>query len=369
MYPVVLLLLCVLSAYAQSPQELLKQAVTAQQSGDLDTAIKGYRTLLEKYPNIPEIRSNLGAALAAKGQYAEAVTEYRRALTLKENDQVRLNLALAYYKTGDLSSAVDNLQKIYAKSPANTQVLTVLGDSYLQLGRYKDVIKILAPVQQADPENPAWNYMLGTALIRDGQINQGQLIIDKILRKGESAEVHFLMGTTKYMTMDFSGARDDFAKAVSLNPELPDLFSYYGMALLATGDQEGARKAFERELQSNPNNFESNLHLGVLLRNDENYDGALKYLNHALQVRPADPGARYQIASIELSRDQLTDACRDLESLIRDSPDFMEAHVSLATVYFRQKRKADGERERAIYAKLNAKRRQANEVAVKAQPQ
>ena len=129
---------------------------------------------------------------------------------------------------------------------------------------------------------------------------------------------------------------------------MPDLFSYYGMALLSTGDQDGAKVAFQRALKQNPNDFESNLHMGVLLRHDEKYDEALQYLRHALDMRPGDPGARYQIATIEMARDQLDLACRDLERLVKDSPDFIEAHVSLATVYFRQKRKEDGERERAI---------------------
>jgi tetratricopeptide (TPR) repeat protein len=207
--------------------------------------------------------------------------------------------------------------------------------------------------------------MLGMALLRNGQVQEGQVVIDRILHNGDSAEARLLLGTSKYMSSDFSGARDDFAKAVELNPNLPDLFSYYGMALLSTGDQDGAKAAFLRELKQNPNDFESNLHMGVLLRHDENYDEALKYLHHALEIRPGDPGARYQIATIEISRDQLDAACRDLEALVKDHPNFIEAHVSLATVYFRQKRKADGDRERAIFAKLNAERQAKNEVAAK----
>ena len=372
MYRVVVPLLVVGCAYAQTPQsprELLKEAVTAQQSGDLDKAVHDYRILLDKYPNIPEIRSNFGATLAAQGHYPEAIAEYQRALSLKENSQVRLNLALAYYKTGELTPAVAALKKVRETEPSNLQVITVLADSYLQLGQHKEVVDLLTPIQHADPDNQALTYMLGTALVRDGQSARGQLVIDKLLRNGDSAEVRYLMGTTKVMVSDFSGARDDFAKAVELNPKLPDVYAQYGMTLLSTGDQDGAREAFRKELEINPNNFESNLHMGVLSRHDENYDAALLYLHHALQIRPGDPGVRYQLASIEVSRDQLDDACRDLESLVKDSPDFMEAHVSLATVYFRQKRKADGERERAIFAKLNAQRRQVNEVAVKASPQ
>jgi Tfp pilus assembly protein PilF len=73
---------------------------------------------------------------------------------------------------------------------------------------------------------------------------------------------------------------------------------------------------------------------------------------------------RYQIATVELAKGQLEQAQRELEALVKESPQFTEAHVSLATIYFRQKRKADGERERAIVTKLNAER-QANSPALK----
>jgi hypothetical protein len=47
------------------------------------------------------------------------------------------------------------------------------------------------------------------------------------------------------------------------------------------------------------------------------------------------------------------DAARtELESLVKDYPNFTEAHVSLATVYYRLKRKEDGDRERATVRRL-----------------
>ncbi len=369
MYRVALSVLCagVCSAQGtQSPQDLLKEAIAFQQAGKLDDAIRDYRTLLATYPDIPEIRSNLGAALAGEGHYSEAVTEYKRSLSLKPNLQVQLNLALAYYKTDDLAQAADTLKELHEKEPANVQVLTVLADCYLRLGKNKDLVDLLTPVQRADPDNRTFNYLLGTALVRDGQAAKGQVIIDKILRNGNSAEALLLMGTTKFMVNDFSGALGDFQKAVELDPNLPDVYSYYGLALLSTGDQAGAEKAFLRELNTNPNNFDANLRMGVLLRQDEQNEQALKYLQHALQIRPGDPGVRYQIAALELAKGQVEQASRDLQSLIKDAPQFTEAHVSLATAYYRQKRKADGDRERAIVTQLNAAR-QAKEVAVKSQ--
>lgn len=367
MYRLAVVVLGVGCAFAQvpsAPQELLQQAVAAQQSANFDEAIRNYKLILKQYPSIPEIRSNLGAALAGAGRYSEAIAEYKQALRLKPNPQVRLNLALAYYKVADLNSAVATLKRVRTELPGNVQILTVLADCYLRLGENKDVIELLTPVQSEDPDNQTFNYLLGTALVRDGQAAKGQLIIDKILRNGDSAEARLLMGTTKYMVKDFSGAFSDLQKAVELNPNLPDVYSYYGLALLVTGDQAGAKKAFERELKSNPNNFDANLRMGVLLRQDEDNEAALKYFQHALEVRPGDYGARYQIAAVQLAMGKLVEARRNLEALVKDAPQFTEAHVSLATAYFREKRKADGERERAIVAKLNAER-QANEPTVK----
>jgi tetratricopeptide (TPR) repeat protein len=368
MYRVVVLFLASIIASGQSsrsPQEIVKEAEAAQQAGNFDLAIQDYRLILASYPSIAELRSNLGAALAAQGHYSEAIVEYKRALQAKPGPQVRLNLALAYYKIGDLTEAVPLLKKVYSETPNNPQVLTLLADCYLRLGQNKNVIELLSPRQSNNAGDLAEAYLLGTALVRDGQPEKGQVIIDRILKNGDTAEARLLMGTTKYMVKDFSGALVDLQKAVELNHDLPDVNAYYGLAMLSTGDQAGARKAFERELQVDPNNFDSNLRLGVVARQDQDNALARKYFDHALQIRPGDPGVRYQIAALELAEGKLENAQKDLESLTKDSPDFLEAHVSLATVYFREKRKADGDRERQTVARLNAARAQATEIAAK----
>jgi tetratricopeptide (TPR) repeat protein len=141
---------------------------------------------------------------------------------------------------------------------------------------------------------------------------------------------------------------------VELNPKLPDVYSYYGLSLLATGDMNGAAEAFRKELESNPNDFVSNLQLGVVLKQEQQYDQARSFFDRALRVRPRDPGVRYQIATLDLLTGSVEDARAKLEALTKETPHFVEAHVSLATVYYRLKRKADGDRERELVLKLNA---------------
>jgi len=350
---------------SQSPQELLKQAIASHQAGKLDDAVRDYRAFLGIYPDVVQVRSNLGAALAAQGHYQEAILEYKRALRLAPNPQISLNLARAYYKAAQFPSAIEQLESVGNSLPADLQNVQLLADCYLRTAQNKKVIEILKPLRRGDPDNLAIAYMLGPALVRDGQSGEGQLVIDQILKHGDSAEARLLMGTTKYGANDFSGALADLKRAVELNPALPDAHAYYGLALLGTGDQEGARKAFQQELEINPNNFDANLRLGFLLRQDEDHSAAMPYLARALEVHPGDFGVRYQIATAELALGHIEKAQAELESILKEAPNFTEAHVTLATVYYRQKRKADGDRERAMVERLRAAE-QAAEPALKA---
>jgi Tfp pilus assembly protein PilF len=85
----------------------------------------------------------------------------------------------------------------------------------------------------------------------------------------------------------------------------------------------------------------------------------------ALETRPGDIAVRYQIAAMTLSEGKTDEARRQLESIVKEAPQFTEAHVSLSMAYFRLKRPNDGNRERGIVQKLTAEA-QAKQPGVKA---
>jgi tetratricopeptide (TPR) repeat protein len=354
----VLLVATLLLAQQQQLQQIdpgLKPAIEAHRAGRMDDAIREYRAFLKAKPASLEAHSNLGAALAAQGLFAEAITEYKTALKIAPgNPGISYNLALAYYKTGELTFAARELSTLRALVGDDQRIMLLLGDTWLQLGENDKVVRLLLPVSEKDPSDMGVAYVLGTALMRAGKVYEGQKQLDKILRKGDSAEARLLMGTAKVSAADFSGALAEFQRAVAMNPKVPTLQGAYGQALMATGDTAGAAKAFEAELAQNPNDFPSNLNLAVLKKQDQLYDEAGKLLDRALRLRPGDLGVRYQQATILLAENKTESARLALESILKEAPKFVEAHVSLATVYYRLKRKVDGDRERAIVQQLNA---------------
>ena len=157
-----------------------------------------------------------------------------------------------------------------------------------------------------------------------------------------------MLGMAKRGAQDLAGGLEELAKAVSLNPELPGVHSLYGRALLETGNRDRAQAEFEAELARNPLDFDAHLYLGVLLKEDAKFDEAMAHFERALGVRPGDPGVRYQMVTIYVSRGETDRALPLLEAIVKEAPAFLEAHVTLATVYYRLKRREDGDRERAI---------------------
>src|SRR6185295_8612790 len=195
-----------------------------------------------------DVRSNLGAAYSALGRYEEAIEQYKRALVIDgSNHAIRFNLALAYYKAAWFSEAATELEKFIAAapdSPAAANARLVLADCHVRLGEYKKVIASLSPLADTDPSNRTLAYLLGSALIGDGQLDKGQAIVDRLFRHEDSAEAHLLMASILLLADDAHSALKEAERAIELNARLPGVQACHGRILMRLGDLEKAKAAF-----------------------------------------------------------------------------------------------------------------------------
>jgi tetratricopeptide (TPR) repeat protein len=340
---------------AQDFERLFVRALELQQAGDVLGAIDTYKAALAILPDRADALSNLGAAYVRLGQYDDAIKHYDAAIKLDPvNNAVRLNLALAYYKSARPHRAIPELKRVLASDPSGLSAYLVLADSYLQVGQHQDVVSLLKPREEMFGNDPAYAYVLGTALLNVDAAEEGQKYIDRIFGAGESAEGHLLMGIAYLGRQDVRSARAELEQAVKLNPRLRTAQSLYGRTLLALGDDVAAERAFRRELELNVNDFEANLQLGHMRRVGQKFHEASTYLERALAVRPNDLAARKLLGDLRLQTGRTAEAVEIFEAMIKEAPDFIAAHVQLATAYNRLKRPDDARRHREIVDRLNA---------------
>jgi tetratricopeptide (TPR) repeat protein len=345
-------------------KSLLMRATQLHQSGAITEAIDAYKRYLTACPNEAGARSNLGAAYAQAGRYDDAIAQYQKALaTDRRSEAIRMNLAIAFYKAERLTEAKRELTKVIARDPKNRNAQTLLADCHLRLGENKQVIDLVTPLERADPNDLAWAYLLGTALIHEKRYEQGGVFIDKILRREDSAEAHVLMGEARQGVKDNVRAVQDFARAAELNPDLPGVHTLHGLALLDLDDRAAAEEAFRKALAHDPNDFEASRQLGILAKLHGRDEEALAHFEHALQLRPDALDVSYEMATLMITLGRLDDALARLQAIVKEAPSFLKAHVSLATLYYRTGRKEDGDSERQIVERLREEQRQETEKA------
>jgi tetratricopeptide (TPR) repeat protein len=336
-------------------ERLFARALELHQAGDILGAIDTYKAALAIAPDRADALSNLGAAYVKLGQYDDAIAQYEAALTADPmSNTVRLNLALAYYKSARPNQAIPQLKRVVASAPDAQNAYLLLADCYLQTGQDQEVVALLKPREQMFGSDPAYAFLLGTALLQTGDTLEGQKFVDRVFGAGESGEAHLLMGIAHLGQQDYPAAKTELQRAIQINPALPTAHSLYGRSLLALGEQAAAERAFGEELKLNINDFEANLQLGNMRKGAQKFEDASTYLVRATTIRPNDLTARKLLASLRLQTGQVEEAVRMLEAIAKDAPDLVEVHVQLATAYNRLKRKDDALREREIIDRLNA---------------
>ena len=351
-----LVLSAALAAQETNPDVVLKQAIDAQQHGDYNAAIAGYRKVIELRPADVQAKVNLGAALSHLGKYDEAIEIYLAALpSLKNKNGIILNLALAYYKKGDFEHAREQFTVLHDAQPEDVRAVILLGDTDLHLGKADSALNLLEPLETRYSQNMDFEYVMGSALIRTGRRREGVARIEKVAQAGPSPDSYMLAGATLLDLNEYEQARKDLEEALRLNPSLKGLHTLVGIARDKTGDITNAETAFRAGLKENPDDFQANLYLGAILYKRRDVNEAKGYLDRAILLKPKDSMARYESAMLKSTSGDYQNAAQELEQLTKDDPDWLEPHIELAALYYRLHRPEDGAKERQIVDQITAK--------------
>ncbi len=353
--------LCLQTSVGQTPKQaqavdvdaLLRQGRAAQQHGDLKTAIEDFRKAVAAKPGSAEAHASLGAALVAAGQFDEGIDEDSRALDeAPNNTPMRMNLAMAYYRKGDLNHARQELESIHAAHPSDLPAAMLLGYTYNKLGRYADAVVLLTPFEAGREDNTELEYVLAYAMIQTNKQDQGLPRMEKLAAAKRNADAWLIAGTARFYRGEMKTARADLDAAVELNPKLPGVQTMAGQARYAMKDMPAAAAAFQAALRADPMDFVANRDLGAMRLKEGDLANAKPLLELALQINPTDPLTRLEMAKLNETSGKYAEAAAVLEELEKTDPNWLEPHWVLASVYSELHRPEDSRRERGIAQKL-----------------
>src|SRR5207253_10313681 len=119
---------------------------------------------------------------------------------------------------------------LHVAFPDERDLTLLAADSFVQLGEPAKAVDLMRPLAASAPDDKAAAYLFGTALLKSGQLDQAQQVLDPILKDTGSAEGNFAIGLAMFTRQDYPGAVKAFGRAAELNPQLDRIDSYYGQA-------------------------------------------------------------------------------------------------------------------------------------------
>lgn len=296
-----------------------------------------------------------GVADAHQGQYGAAIAAYRQALKLDPQlAGARMDLALAYFKTGQVEAAARNFQRYLALKPGAYRASLLLANCDLSLGRYADAVRLTAPFRASHPSDLALAYIRGTALIRSGQIQRGEVWINRIMKNGPSPVVHLMLGDAYRQNHKLKQAIAEYQQAVAMAPKMPLAHLWLAEAQLLSGQSAAALTSFQREFALDPNNYATNFYLGYLYVQHGDLAKAAPYLRRAHAMVPAAFQPAFQLALVEYRQGQAEAARQLLEPAVQRHPHNAQGHVILGEIYYRLHLPKKAAAQRAMLRQLVA---------------
>jgi tetratricopeptide (TPR) repeat protein len=349
------LLLCLLAAPENSADALFASARTAQVAGRLDEAEASYREYLKRFGPKAEVLANLGALLARRENYPEAIRRYKEALKLDPSlSPLHLNLGLAYLKQTQPGPAISEFDLFLKAQPGHRQAMQLRAMALLEFERYFEAEKQYRGLLPS--ADITISLGLATALLRQNRVDEARSVLEPVLEQSGSAESLLVLGQLLLQEGRADEALGALEQARRLNPNLLHLRIALGSALWRQHRPEDAIREWRDELVSYPGSFEAAYMLGSALSlKIETRPEAEALLRRAVAARPRNARANFQLAKLVWQKSKNPEVLSFLERAIQADPELREAFFLHGTVLQSLGRKAEASKSFARVKELSAK--------------
>lgn len=344
MSDIFLSLLLLLQTASSPALEHLHAGVEAEKSGQLDAAVAEFRQAAELDPKLAAAFADLGGVLIEKRDYAAAIPPLKRALELSPNlEGAHRLLGYALLAQGYATDAIPHLEKAQADD--------VLGIALLEAGKWQEASVVLHKALVKNPNDPDLLYYYG----RVSGLLSKQVFDELEARFPDSARAHEMMAQDYAVLRDVPAAEHEFLEALRLRPQTAGLHLELGELYARAQDWNKAEEQFRLETGLQPGSAEAQYRLGEALLQLGKASEARVALVRSDQLRPEMPETLYMLgkAAVQDNDNVLAQKCwTHVLKLEDDTPLAAQAHFGLATIYRKEGKAADADREMEQFRKL-----------------
>lgn len=336
---------------------IASEAEEAMRRGDFDSAIGGFKKLIEMQPAVAVLYANLGIAYYFQGEFQQAVPPLEKALSLKPSlGNVECFLGISQSELGRYPEAIPHLERSL-KKPSDRELERLaslhLERSYFAVQDFDKGVRVLQKLWNSYPNDPDVLYTIS----RSYSDLSTEALMQLLTKAPESFRVAQATAEALELKGDYARSLDYYRRVLAARPGLPGIHYRMGrMILLAQhgpGAFEKALLEFQEEARIDPSNANCEYMIGIVAQRQERPEAALSHFRRATELDPDFVQAQIAVGRILVGQNQLDAALKPFLRAVEIEPANEAAHFQLATLYRRLNRSQDAARELALYQKLH----------------
>lgn len=272
-------------------QRSLAEARKLIDRGRAADALKQLDALAAEKPGAAGINTLRGTALYAQSNFAEADTAFDKALKQNPRDEEATQMrGLTLFRLGRSAEAIPLLEAAHNWTPeTKTDPSYALALCYIDTHRYDDARHAFASQYGFGPNSAAAYLLAARMLLRRNYVLVAREFGAKALEiDPQLPQAHQLLGEIALAGEHVDEAIAEFEKERARNPLEGSLYDRLGDAYIRAGDYTRAQRALQQALLLEPNTTGPYILLGkALLRVQDGVNAAL-YLERAEKMDPGN---------------------------------------------------------------------------------
>jgi tetratricopeptide (TPR) repeat protein len=329
-----------------TPGQALQQAVRCQNAGQLQDAVRLYRSILRAQPQHPEANHNLGALAVQMNQPAAGLPHFKAALEANpvigqhwisyidaliqtgQTDAARQILAQGRQQ-GLRGEAVQALEeRLDGPSDDEINALVILFNQ----GHYPEIEAATQRLTMRFPMHGFGWKALGAVLKLQGRTPESLLALQKAAELLPwDAEAQSNQGVVLSDLGRLDEAEASHRRALKAEPDYADAHNNLGNTLWQMGRLAEAEASYRRALQVKPDYAVAHYNLGVTLRDMGRLAEAEASYRRAIQFKPDYADAHYNLGHTLKELDRLDEALTSYRLALKAKGDWKEALRRLTT--------------------------------------
>ena len=235
------------------PEDLYLLAEGYLKLGKVEDARKAVAQLDQLSTSDYRTQTGVGVLLARYRLYNDAIQHFQNALrTNPDSDDVKFDLADAYFRNGLYQQALEIAQQVSTKGRQDDAFLALLGDIKAHLGQTDEASEIFKTAIRRNPDNDQYYLSLALLEFRQNDLADAEKTLQEGLARnpgsGKLLWGHALLSVLEGKTAQ---AGEQFEQAVDLLPEWSGSYCTLGVFYYETGQIDKAREVLKRFEGSN----------------------------------------------------------------------------------------------------------------------